>query len=67
MYAKRPQTHTWPQHLFVCVLFCFREVEFVLFFPKQGFLCVALAVLELILYTMLALNSEIYQPLPSKC
>lgn len=47
MYAKRPQTHTCPHHLFVCVLFCFREVEFVLFFSKQGFLCVALTVLEL--------------------
>lgn len=47
MYAKRPQTHTCPHHLFVCVLFCFREVEFVSFFSKQGFLCVALAVLEL--------------------
>lgn len=47
MYAKRPQTHTCPHHLFVCVLFCFREIEFVLFFSKQGFLCVALAVLEL--------------------
>jgi hypothetical protein len=32
--------------------------------PAIEFLCVALAALELTLYTMLALNSEIYLPLP---
>ena len=36
--------------------------------PPQGFLCVALAVLELTLYTSLALNSqEILLPLPPEC
>jgi hypothetical protein len=44
---------------FVCLFIC-------LFF-ETGFLCVALAVLELTLYTKLALNSEIYLPLPPKC
>ena len=34
------------------------------FFLETGFLCVALAVLELTLYTRLAWNSEIRPPLP---
>jgi hypothetical protein len=34
---------------------------------EAGFLCVALAVLELTLKTRLALNSEIRLPLPPKC
>jgi hypothetical protein len=34
---------------------------------ETGFLCVALAVLELTLQTRLALNSEIHLPLPPKC
>ena len=33
-------------------------------FVKTGFLCVALAVPVLTLWTRLALNSEIYLPLP---
>jgi hypothetical protein len=37
------------------------------FSPETGFLCIALAVLELTLYTRLALNSEIRLPLPPKC
>jgi hypothetical protein len=36
-------------------------------FFETGFRCVALAVLELTLYTRLALNSEICLPLPPKC
>jgi hypothetical protein len=48
--------------LFVCLFFfCF-----VLFF-KRGFLCIALAVLELTLQTRLASNSEICLPLPPEC
>ena len=35
-------------------------------FFETGFLCVALAVLEFILYTRLASNSEIYLLLPSR-
>ena len=34
---------------------------------ETGFLCVALAVLELTLWTRLVSNSEIYLPLPPKC
>jgi hypothetical protein len=41
---------------------------FLLFgFFETGFLCVALAVLELTLETWLASNSEISLPLPPKC
>jgi hypothetical protein len=36
-------------------------------FSETGFLCVALAVLELTLQTRLASNSEIHLPLPPKC
>jgi hypothetical protein len=43
------------------LVFCF-----VLFF-ETGFLCIALAVLELTLETRLASNSEIRRPLPPKC
>lgn len=32
---------------------------------KIGFLCIALAALELALHTRMALNSEIYLPVPS--
>jgi hypothetical protein len=35
--------------------------------PETGFLCVALAVLELTLWTRLASNSEICLPLPPEC
>jgi hypothetical protein len=49
------------------ILFTQRDTFFLRFF-KTGFLCVvALAVLELILYTRLALNSEIRLPLPPNC
>jgi hypothetical protein len=41
--------------IFVVVLFCFLET---------GFFCIALAVLELTLYSRVALNSEIHLPLP---
>jgi hypothetical protein len=37
------------------------------FFSETGFLCIALDVLELTLWTRLASNSEIRLPLPSKC
>jgi hypothetical protein len=37
------------------------------FFFETGFLCVALAVLELTLWTRLASNSEICLPLPPEC
>ena len=37
------------------------------FFFETGFLCVALAVLELTLYTRLASNSEIRLTLPPEC
>jgi hypothetical protein len=37
---------------------------FFFFFFKTGFLCIALAVLELTLQTRLASNSEIHLPLP---
>jgi hypothetical protein len=41
---------------------------FVFFFVIEiGFLCVALAILELTLKTRLAWNSEIHLPLPPKC
>jgi hypothetical protein len=42
---------------------------FILFFDffETGFLCVALAVLELTLWTRLASNSEIRLPLSPKC
>jgi hypothetical protein len=43
---------------FVCLFVCFSEA---------GFLCVALAVLELTLQTRLAWNSEIRLPLPPEC
>jgi hypothetical protein len=50
------------------VLFCFFLDLFVcLFVFETGFLCVALAVLELTLETRLASNSEIRLPLPPKC
>jgi hypothetical protein len=46
--------------LFVCLfLFCF--------FSETGFLCIALAVLELTLKTRLASNSEICLLLPPEC
>jgi hypothetical protein len=37
------------------------------FLFETGFLCVALAVLELTMWTRLASNSEIHLPLPPKC
>jgi hypothetical protein len=48
-------------------LFCFCFIGLVWFgfwFFETGFLCVALAVLELTLLTRLASNSEIHLPLP---
>jgi hypothetical protein len=40
---------------------------FVFVSPDTGFLCAALAVLELAMYTRLASNSEIHLPLSPKC
>ena len=64
----------WVCFFFLC-LFCF--VLFLFFvcvfllggggFLQTGFLCIALAVLELTLKTRLALNSDICLPLPPKC
>jgi hypothetical protein len=48
--------------LLLLLLFCL----FFVFF-ETGFLCVALAVLKLTLYTRLASNSEICLPLPPEC
>ena len=53
------------QEKVMCTLLFFCFVLFVFF--KTGFLCVALAVLELTLQTRLSSNSEIHLPLPSKC
>jgi hypothetical protein len=50
--------------LFCFVLFCFVLFCFVF---ETGFLCIALAVLELTLYTRLASNPEIRLPLPPEC
>jgi hypothetical protein len=44
-----------------------KVVRFVFCFFEIGFLCVALAVLELTLETRLASNSEIHLPLPPQC
>jgi cellobiose-specific phosphotransferase system component IIC len=40
---------------------------YLFWFFETGFLCIVLAILEFILYTMLASNSEIHRPLPPKC
>jgi hypothetical protein len=40
---------------------------FLFLFFETGFLCIALAVLELTLYARLASNSEIHLPLPPEC
>jgi hypothetical protein len=40
---------------------------FFFWFFKTGFLCIALAVLELTLWTRLASNLEIHLPLPLEC
>jgi hypothetical protein len=65
--------------LFVCLFVClFLALGILLFgwlvgwfwffgFFETGFLCIALAVLELTLKTRLASNSEIRLPLPPKC
>ena len=50
-------------HFFV-VVFLFL---FLFLFFQTGFLCIALAVLELTLQTRLASNSEICLPLPPEC
>jgi hypothetical protein len=42
-------------------------VLFLFLFFETGFLCIALAVLELTLYTRLASNSGIRLPLPPEC
>jgi hypothetical protein len=48
--------------LFVCLFVCFLFLFF-----ETGFLCVALAVLELTLWSRLASNSEICLPLLPEC
>jgi hypothetical protein len=52
----------WPALTAVLYLFIY-----LFWFFETGFLCVALAVLELTLLTRLASNSEICLPLPPKC
>jgi hypothetical protein len=49
------------------ILPIFKNFYFLDFFFETGFLCAALAVLELTLQTRLASNSEIHLPLPPKC
>jgi len=51
--------------LFYFILFYFILFYFILFYFETGFLCIALAVLELTLQTRLATNSEILPSLPS--
>ena len=50
-------------YIFFFFLFCL----FVCLFFETGFLCIALALLELTLKTRLASNQEICLPLPPKC
>jgi hypothetical protein len=56
-----------PPHvvLFFIFIYLFYFIYYLFFFFETGFLCIALAVLELTLYTRLA--SEIHLPLPPKC
>ena len=50
-----------------------KDAHLIIFFSETGFssqdrlLCVALAVLELTVKSRLALNSQIWLPLPPKC
>jgi hypothetical protein len=68
-------TVTWnfstPFPLLACLLACLLIYLFIylfiFWFFEAGFLCEALAVLELTLKTRLASNSEIPLPLPPKC
>jgi hypothetical protein len=48
-------------------LFCLFVWFFGFLFFETGFLCIALAILELTLETRLVSNSEIRLPLPPKC
>jgi hypothetical protein len=50
----------------ICILYSLVFL-FIFGFSEIGFLCVALAILELTLQTRLASNSEIRLPLPPKC
>jgi hypothetical protein len=57
--------HWWrPEDNLAIVTF---NLSFFFFFFETGFLCIALAVLELTLKTRLASNSEIRLPLPPEC
>jgi hypothetical protein len=62
--AVCPRVLTWPPVFFP---FFFSSSSSFFFFLETEFLCVALAFLELTLYTRLASNSEICLPLPPKC
>ena len=56
----------WVPSIELMVLCCCFGFILVLGFFKTGFLCVALTILELTLYTRLSLDSEICLLLPSK-
>ena len=58
--------HIWDNSNRITMPFDMLVSCFVLFCFETGFLCVALAVLELTLWTGLTWNSEIHLPLPSK-
>jgi hypothetical protein len=69
---KQPKTkkHISPESLYSLGCFFSEMLYYFLFFIfgffETGFLCVALAVLELTLLTRLASNPEIHLPLPPK-
>jgi hypothetical protein len=56
-----------PRFLFFVFLFACLFFLFLFLFFETGFLCIALAELELTLQTRLASNSEIRLPLPPQC
>ena len=58
--------HIWDNSNRITMPFDMLVSCFVLFCFETGFLCVALAVLELTLWTGLTWNSEVHLPLPSK-
>ena len=75
--SSRPPFDLWVGHAwegYACGIFFFfnltcnwSSILIFFFFLKIGFLCVALAVLELTQLTRLVSNSEIGLPLPPKC
>jgi hypothetical protein len=60
--AEMQNMTRWFLFCFLFFVFCF-----LFFVSETGFLCVALAVLELVLLTSLTSNSEICLPLPLEC